>query len=307
MRNASLQFRVLYRQFLFRLMDVELLSDSARGDASGLLGQFGALLIFGSVLLSWGAVSVGHGIRRQGSVAGVWAAERFMISLTMLVVGIFAVLSWDTTFPDRRDVLVMGPLPVRRRTLLAAKIAAAASALGLTVAAWNCLSGFAWPAMLAPDDCGFLATVRFAAAFQVTLLAAGAFLYCGVLCVQGIAAQLPRRWYLRVSPVLQIGAFILFLGVFCLQPTLSTAKALGAPENQRALAWLPSYWFLGLLSEMSGLFAAQGHTAMAPLARRALASLPIAMFAAGGAYLLSHLRTLRKIVEEPDVVPVLRG
>src|ERR1035438_1718438 len=107
--NTKLQFRVLYRQFLFRLMDVELLSASARGDSSGLLGQFGALLIFGSVLLSWGAVSVGQAIRDKGSAAPVWSVERFMVSLTMLVVGIFALLNWDSTFPDRRDVLVLAP------------------------------------------------------------------------------------------------------------------------------------------------------------------------------------------------------
>ena len=43
---ANSKFRVLYRQFLFRLMDVEMLASSAQGDTSGLLGQFGALLAF---------------------------------------------------------------------------------------------------------------------------------------------------------------------------------------------------------------------------------------------------------------------
>jgi hypothetical protein len=82
---------------------------------------------------------------------------------------------------------------------------------------------------------------------------------------------------------------------------------LGAAENQPALAWLPSYWFLGLLSELSGAYAAEGHAVMAPLARRAVASLSVAMFVAGGAFLLSYLRTLRKIVEEPDSMPGSRG
>ena len=31
-----------------------------------------------------------------------------MIATTMLVVGLFAILSWDSTFPDRRDVMVLG-------------------------------------------------------------------------------------------------------------------------------------------------------------------------------------------------------
>ncbi len=305
--NTIRQFRVLYRQFLFRLMDVELLSASARGDSSQLLGQFGALLIFGSVLLSLGAVTIGQAIRREALAASVWSVERFMVSLTMLVVGVFALVSWDSTFPDRRDVLVLAPLPVRGRTLFAAKIAAAASALGLTVAALNSVAGFAWPMILAPPGSGLAGTMRFVAAFWVTFLAAGTFLYCAVLGVQAVAAQLPRRWYLRISSVLQIAAFILFLGVFCFQPSLTTATALGAPENQRTLAWLPSYWFMGLLSELSGAFSAQGHAVMAPLAQRAVASLAIAMFVAGGAFLLSYFRTLRKVVEEPDIVPGSHG
>jgi hypothetical protein len=305
--NTTLQFRVLYRQFLFRLMDVELLSGSARGDSSELFGQLGALLIFGSVLLSLGAVSVGQRIRDQALAAPVWSAERFLVSLTMLVVGVFALLSWDSTFPDRRDVLVLAPLPVRGRTLFAAKIAAAASAMGLTVAVLNSLAGFAWPAMMAPPSLGLAGTMRFMAAFWATLLAAGTFIYCAVLGVQAVSAQLPRRWYLRVSSVLQIAMFTLFLGVLCFQASLTGVTALGAPENQRTLAWLPPYWFMGLLSELSGVFPAAGHAVMAPLARRAVASLPIAILAAGGAFLLSYLRTLRKIVEEPDSVPGSRG
>jgi len=49
---AKLQFRVLYREFLFRMVDLELLSADALGDSNKLLGQFAALLIFLSVVLS---------------------------------------------------------------------------------------------------------------------------------------------------------------------------------------------------------------------------------------------------------------
>ena len=59
----------------------------------------------------------------------------------MLVVGLFAVLSWDSTFPDRRDVLVLAPLPIRARTLFLAKVAASGAALSITVAALNMGSG----------------------------------------------------------------------------------------------------------------------------------------------------------------------
>jgi hypothetical protein len=300
-------FRILYRQFLFRLMDVELLSASAGGDASGLFGQFGALLIFGSVLLSFGAISIGQGIRDQALAAPLWSAEQFLICVTMLATGTFAILSWDSTFLDRRDVLVLGPLPVCVRSLVASKIAAAASAQALIESALHCLSGFAWPIMMAPHTVGVLGTLRFLGAFWIALLAAGAFLYCSVLGVQALAAQLPRRWYLRISPLLQIAALVLFLGVLFFQPYFSGAAALAAPQNQSALMWLPPYWFLGLLSEWSGLFPVQGHAVMAPLAQRALLGLLVAVLVAGGAFLLSYFRVLRKIVEEPDVTPGARG
>lgn len=55
MRNTEdtkLQFRVLRRQFLFRAVDLEVLSPHALGDANKLLGQFAALLIFVSLFLS---------------------------------------------------------------------------------------------------------------------------------------------------------------------------------------------------------------------------------------------------------------
>ena len=52
---TKLQFRVLYRLFLFRMVDLELLSQAAQGDISGLLGRFAALLLFVSL---WMGVSV---------------------------------------------------------------------------------------------------------------------------------------------------------------------------------------------------------------------------------------------------------
>jgi hypothetical protein len=42
---AKKQFLVLYRQFLFRMVDPELLSAGAQGDMSKLFGQFASLLV----------------------------------------------------------------------------------------------------------------------------------------------------------------------------------------------------------------------------------------------------------------------
>ena len=132
------------------------------------------------------------------------------------------------------------------------------------------------------------------------MLSAGAFIFCCVLSVQGVAAQLlARRHFLRLSALLQMAAFCLFLSAYFLEPSLSTPKALTAPENQTLLAWLPSYWFLGLFQMLNG----SQHPALAPLANRALVGFALAVMGAGTAFLFSYFRTLRKIVEAPDIAP----
>src|ERR1700722_1149290 len=137
------QFRVLYRQFLFRMVDLELLSADAKGDMSKLFGQFAALLIFISIGLSMLGGLVGG-----GGLVIEWSGVHFMIATTMLVVGLFAILSWDSTFPDKRDVMVLVPLPIRARTIFFAKIAAVATALSVTVASLHIFAGFAFPLSL---------------------------------------------------------------------------------------------------------------------------------------------------------------
>lgn len=138
------QFHVLYREFLFRMVDLEALSSHAQGDASKLLGRVASLLIVASILFSAPALGFGGspGIRQM---MAAWTFQHFLISTTMLAVGLFAVLSWDSTFPDRRDVMVLAPLPVHGSTLFLAKVAAVGTALLLVVGALHAVTGLLWP------------------------------------------------------------------------------------------------------------------------------------------------------------------
>ena len=138
------QFHILYREFLFRMVDLEALSSHAQGDASKLLGRVASLLIVASLLFSVPALGFGGspGIRQ---LMAAWTYQHFLISTTMLAVGLFAVLSWDSTFPDRRDVMVLAPLPVHAGTLFIAKVAAVGTALLLVVGALHAITGLLWP------------------------------------------------------------------------------------------------------------------------------------------------------------------
>jgi hypothetical protein len=142
------QFRVLYRDFLFRIVDRDLLSVYATGDASQLFLQLAALFVGLSVCFSVPVLTIDSTLPLQARLLFGWSAQHFLIATTMLVVGIFSVLSWDSVFPSHRDVLVLGPLPVRAHTILLAKLAAVVTALSLAVIALNGVSGLLWPLAL---------------------------------------------------------------------------------------------------------------------------------------------------------------
>lgn len=144
----------------------------------------------------------------------------------------------------------------------------------------------------------FFSGLRRYAAYWTTMALSGAFIFFSVLGLQGIAAQLlSRGLFLRVSSFLQIGAFCLFVAVYFLQPGVLNPAVLAAAHGPGWLSWSPSFWFLGVFQQLNG------SPGLAPLARRAWIAMAIACSITTVAYALSYFRTLRRIVEEPDIVP----
>lgn len=179
-------FRVLYREFLFRMVDRDLLSAHAQGDTSKLLGQFAAILILLSLCFSLLVVELGNKHVSQQSInVAAWGTEHSLLATTMLIVGLFAVLSWDSTFPDRRDVLVLSPLPVSASTIFLSKAATLGTALSITVAIFNAAPGFLLPLALLPPSYSPLDIIlspivyRLLIAYWITMFAAGAS-FCAV-------------------------------------------------------------------------------------------------------------------------------
>src|SRR5580704_18293579 len=153
----KLQFLTLYRVFLFRVVDLDLLSTD--GDPTRLIGQFATIFTTISFFFSLLAILILMGGDTLPMADG-WMFEHFFIETTMTVAGLIAVLNWDAAFPDRRDVLVLAPLPVRASTLLLAKISALFAAPGLAMIALNLFIGLAWPLAFISDDAGFFGALR---------------------------------------------------------------------------------------------------------------------------------------------------
>jgi hypothetical protein len=293
--RLPLQFRVLYRQFLLRVVDLEALSIEA--DIPRFLGQFAGILIFISLVQAIGALWT------PPPPGFAWHMEQSAVSHMMLVVGLIVVLTWDSTFPDRRDAMVLGPLPIKPRTILLARIGASSALLALTIVCLNFASSVAWSLVFAAAR-GTGVFLRFLASYWLTMIAASAFLYGTVLTVQGLTAfLLPRRLFLRLSAILQLAAFGLFLSVYFLAPFIESKSDLIAIQNQPILAASPVPWFFALFNECNGSLPANATW----LAHRAWIGLVCAAIGAAGSLLICYLRTMRKTVEEPDLIPAGRG
>jgi hypothetical protein len=293
--RLPLEFRVLCRQFLLRVVDLEALSIEA--DIPSFLGQFAGILIlitvFQALFTLW--------LPPPPTLA--WHTEQSAISNMMLVIGLISVLTWDNTFPDRRDAMVLGPLPVKPRMILLAKIAASAALLGLAVVCLNFASSVAWSLVFAASR-GLMAFLRFLAAYWFTIFAASTFLYGSVLALQGLTAfLLPRRLFLRLSAVLQLAAFGLFLSVYFLEPSIESTAGLAATRSHPLLAASPVLWFFALFNQCNGTLPGDAVW----LAHRAWIGLGCAVLGAIVSLLFCYLHTMRKTVEEPDLVPARRG
>ena len=291
---SKLQIRVLYKAFLLQIVDLELLP--AHGDPSRLLAQIAALLAAVSFILVILIVPPYAQASASQIAAGAWGDQEFLISTTLAVAGLFTVLAWDSIFPDRRDSLVLGSLPVRPRTIFSAKAAATATGLGITLLAVNAATGVAYP---------FVAgNLRMFFAYWITMVAAGLSIFCTLLAVQGLAALLLRyRWYLKVSNGLQVAAFFLILGVYCLTPGPSDLDWTPGGGIPALAARLPCFWFLGWFQQLAGA----PHALFRALAWRAWWWLTASLVLAAVTYGLSYYRNMRRVVEEPDILPADRA
>jgi hypothetical protein len=290
------QFRVLFRVFLLRVVDLEILA--ADGDPVRLLGQFAALFAAISLLVCLPLIAMGGSDPEFAR-----ETAHFLIATTMLVVGLLSILNWDAASPDRTDALILSPLPVPSKTIFLAKLSALACPIGLAVLALNVFSGLVWPLYFASSG-NPLALLRSYTAYWITTLAGSCLMFLFVLALQGLASHLlPYRLFLRSSAWIQMAAFCVFLGTYILEPSLESPTAIAT--NQALLDDLPSYWLWGLFQHLIGADAqiqSPTHSIYQRLADRAWISIAIVALAATATWTLSYRRSLRKIIEEPSMV-----
>ncbi len=230
----------------------------------------------------------------------VMADSWFLISLTMVVVGLVTALLWQSLFPDLRDYLALAALPLRMQDVFRAKFAALLRFVTLVAIVMAVPLSIGLPAMMQPQPgtihfpvFGSMGTHMFA--ISVASIAAGLFVFFALVTLQGVLLNvLPLRSAERLSFVTQA---VLLLVLIAAVPAVIAIPRLTYSMDLRPewASLVPSLWFLGLEERLIGNqdpFAAR-------LARNAVLALAVTAAAAMLAYWWSYRRHRVRVLESP--------
>jgi hypothetical protein len=290
------QFKVLMRASLERLMDTAVAS---RGiDATQFAIWSFALVLTPPLLFA---------VRMMSKYALMWrhpqvlertalADRLFFIVYMMLACALLAAILWDALFPDRQDQEIVGVLPVRPRTLAAARLVAALGVAAVFSAALAVSSGFVYMTNVAA---GFRSAAIlgwppavFVAHFAAVSLA-GIFTFASLLALRGIAvACIGAEAAQRAAAVLQLVTVVLLLETLIFLPSV-LGNMVQTLTSESASWSLPPLWFMGLYGTLGGPPMAR----LPGLAAFAVGATIAALLLAFAAYILPATWNARRTLE----------
>jgi hypothetical protein len=172
--------------------------------------------------------------------------ESVFITYSMLSISLIAVFTWEALGFDRRDAMVLGPLPLRGPTIIFAKLAALGTVLLTAAVTMNILTALPF-ALIASNHQGVAAAGLQIAAHMLTTVGAATFCFSVLVTVRALTSM----WSLgrRLAPVLQFVLVSAVLAFVTLAPTMLTVtrRVRGGEVHVQPLPdWSPTSWFLGL-------------------------------------------------------------
>jgi hypothetical protein len=261
-----------------------------------------------AVFFSWASWLMLFKYHFVPDVGRSWQEKNYIFTLMMLVFALITLLEWDILFPDRRDFLNLTPLPVRLRTVFAAKLASFVLFVGLFSVAMMGVSSILFSMYLTEWRANSLVlAVRYVAAHLLSGFAANFTVFFSVVFLQLLMmAVLPdglfRKAALAVRFMLAVGLIFLLLS-FVVAPSI-LGRSFHDLESLKETGDLfmfrfPPLWFVGLYEVLLGtrdaVFEAEARTAGLVLV--------LALAAFGGSGILSYRRHVLKTLEVPKARP----
>lgn len=241
-----------------------------------------------------------------------WLEKNYIFTLMMLIFSIITLLEWDMLFPDRRDFTNLTPLPIRLRTVFAAKLVSFIAFIGLFSVAMSSISSVVFSIFLSQwRSNSLLFSLRYVFAHLTGAFAACFCVFFACMFVNlFLMAILPSSLQRRISVLVRfllIALFLFLLMSFLIDPgslsgvlrSLPRLKDHGSPIIFR----VPSMWFVGLYEFLLGTTDPD----FVALAREAGLMFALAIGVFGMACALSYFKHYRKTLETVKTKARLRS
>ena len=292
------QFRELADLFFGRFLENDLicLDGDTRGTLTGILALLAApgLFIPFFQFIQYGSAPLVFKPLYLRDLASL-PDKTLHLALSMTVLGIVTVLEWDAILPDRRDTAVLRPLPIRLRTLFAAKIWAMVKFWAVFTFVINAISCVFFPmAVVQNSSTGTLAW--FVRCHLVGVVAGNGFMFLSMICAQAVLLNvLGWRRYRQFAPFAQsfLVAALLIMFFFSIGAAYQIGPNRPVTDLMRSL---PPLWFAGLYQNELGWT----QPAFQQLARWAWSALGLSIGVGVLAYAASYRRTVAQAFQEQD-------
>lgn len=286
--------RLLVRTFFGRFFESELMPPGLPQLQVVIWGV--ALFAGPAYLLSFVFAIKYGGVPAARLVVSTQADALFFVTYGMMATGIVALFTWDSLFPDRRDVRILGPLPLRTRTHVLGRLGAVGAVAALFCIGINLLPAVFYGLTLWGNNMA-AGPVRAVAGHFIATVMGGVFMFFMVMAAQGVLLNVlgrggAHRCALTLQPVFVL---VLLLSVVLVPDLASGVRDAFAGEGSAMVRFLPPAWFLSLYDVIAGAPRA------APLGYAFTAVIATIVTVASATALLagSYGRLVRMAIETP--------
>jgi hypothetical protein len=223
----------------------------------------------------------------------------FFVMFSMVVMGFVMVFEWDALFPDRKDYLILTPLPLGGGAIFAGKTLALLLFLSLFAVDANLFCTLLAPLVTGGEGTPATVLWRLIAVHAASVVGAGAFVALSLASVQGVLINLfTGRGFRRVSPWVQMALMGGLIVVLFLTPLTCAGIRPLVESHSPLLRWFPPFWFLGLYMDM--LPGQPGGPVFHELAGLARQGLAISAAAFALTYLAGYRRHARRVMQSVE-------
>jgi hypothetical protein len=219
------------------------------------------------------------------------------VTYSMMALGFIALMIWEGVFPDRRDVRILGVLPLSTRTHVAGRLTALGAFAVLFSVGINVPSAVAYGIVLFVYEAA-AGQVRIVAAHLIATAMAGVFAFFLVILAQGVLLNVFGRTIAqRLALVLQAVFVVAVLQALIFVPFIGSVVGAAFRSDQRSIAaLLPPAWFLALYDVLGGTRRSVHGT----LALAAVVATATVVVVGTALIALSYRRLVRLALETPD-------